>query len=181
MITPSRWGISNHKYKWNGIRNKDGWEVGKREWYTVPCLLSAAQTVVGSSPEASPMLVDTSTGTRIKKTWLPSQQVLHQRWIWGSHKWESVQGIYPGFETQGRHHQKSKTGVSVAPWKGLMSSKNFFKKSREAIKNPSQIWCINETPSCPWEVCISGEGWGKSVVAKSNVKYSNNLRHGQQS
>ena len=33
-------------------------------------------------------------------------------------------GIHPGFETQGRHHQKSKTGVSVAPRKGLMSSKN---------------------------------------------------------
>ena len=26
-------------------------------------------------------------------------------------KWE----IHPGFETQGRRHQKSKTGVSVAP------------------------------------------------------------------
>ena len=36
-------------------------------------------------------------------------------------------GIHPGFETQGRHHQKSKTGVWVAPQKGLMSS-NFFKK-----------------------------------------------------
>ena len=29
-----------------------------------------------------------------------------------------------GFETERRHHQKSKTGVSVAPQKGLMSSKN---------------------------------------------------------
>ena len=28
-----------------------------------------------------------------------------------------------GFETQRRHHQKSKTGVPVAPQKGLMSSK----------------------------------------------------------
>ena len=37
-------------------------------------------------------------------------------------------GIHPGFETQGRHHQKSKTGVSVAPRRGLMSSKFFFKK-----------------------------------------------------
>ena len=27
------------------------------------------------------------------------------------------------FETQGRRHQKSKTGISVAPQKGLMSSK----------------------------------------------------------
>ena len=33
--------------------------------------------------------------------------------------------IHPGFETQGRRHQKSKTGVSVAPQKGLMSSKNY--------------------------------------------------------
>ena len=31
---------------------------------------------------------------------------------------------HSGFETQRRHHQKSKTGVSVAPEKGLMSSKN---------------------------------------------------------
>ena len=36
-------------------------------------------------------------------------------------------GLYPGFETQDRHHQKSKAEVSVAPQKGLMSS-NFFKK-----------------------------------------------------
>ena len=31
-------------------------------------------------------------------------------------------GIHSGFETQDRHHQKSKAGVSVAPQKGLMSS-----------------------------------------------------------
>ena len=38
-------------------------------------------------------------------------------------------GIHPGFETQDRGHQKSKTGVSVAPQKGptIMSSKFFFK------------------------------------------------------
>ena len=35
------------------------------------------------------------------------------------------QGIHPGFEIQGRRYQKSKTGVSVAPEKGLVSS-NFF-------------------------------------------------------
>ena len=35
---------------------------------------------------------------------------------------------HSGFEIQRRCHQKSKTGVSVAPQKGLMSSKNFFKK-----------------------------------------------------
>ena len=32
---------------------------------------------------------------------------------------------HSGFETQRRHHQKSKTGVSVVPQKELMSSKNF--------------------------------------------------------
>ena len=42
-----------------------------------------------------------------------------------------MQGIYPGFETQGRRHQKSKTGVSVAPRKGLMSSKNLKKKKTD--------------------------------------------------
>ena len=45
------------------------------------------------------------------------------------HKWE----IDPGFETQGRRHQKSKTGISVAPQKGLMPSKidalQFFLKN----------------------------------------------------
>ena len=59
---------------------------------------------------------------------LYSQQVLYHRWIWGSHKQESTQGIHPGFETQSRCHQKSKTVVSVTPQKGLMSSKFFFKK-----------------------------------------------------
>ena len=33
---------------------------------------------------------------------------------------------HSGFETQRRHHQKSKTRVSVSPQKGLMSPK--FKK-----------------------------------------------------
>ena len=33
---------------------------------------------------------------------------------------------HSGFETQRRCHQKSKTGVSVAPQKEPMSSKNFF-------------------------------------------------------
>ena len=39
------------------------------------------------------------------------------------------QGIYPGFETLGRRHLKSKTEVSVAPQKVLMSSKFFLKRT----------------------------------------------------
>ena len=34
----------------------------------------------------------------------------------------------PGFETKRRHHQKSKTWVSVAPQEGLMPSKFFLEK-----------------------------------------------------
>ena len=33
------------------------------------------------------------------------------------------QGIHPGLETQGRHHQKFKTGVPATLQKGFMSSK----------------------------------------------------------
>ena len=36
---------------------------------------------------------------------------------------------HSGFETQRRRHQKSKTGISLAPQKGLMPSKFFFKKT----------------------------------------------------
>ena len=37
---------------------------------------------------------------------------------------------HSGFETQRRHHQKSKTGVSVAPQKGHASAK-YFKEKKE--------------------------------------------------
>ena len=40
---------------------------------------------------------------------------------------------HSGFEIHRRHYQKSKTGVSVAPQKGLMSSKNFFKKKYKGL------------------------------------------------
>ena len=40
---------------------------------------------------------------------------------------------HSGFETQRRHHQKSKTGVSVTSPKGLMSSKIFFKNCAKAF------------------------------------------------
>ena len=36
-------------------------------------------------------------------------------------------------ETQRRRHQKSKTGVSVAPQKGLLSSTNFKKKQNNLM------------------------------------------------
>ena len=51
-------------------------------------------------------------------------------------------GIHPGFESQGRRHQKSKTGVSVAPRKGLMSSKNLKnkKKKRKHVSGALQLY-----------------------------------------
>ena len=77
------------------------------------------------------------TSTWIGLAWLPywpprGQQVLHQRWILGFYctqvtKYAS-KVIHPGIETQGRCNQMSKTGVSVATQKGIMSSKFFLKK-----------------------------------------------------
>ena len=57
------------------------------------------------------------------------------------------QGVHPGFETQGRCHQKSNTGVSVAPQKGLMSLK-FFKEKR-SLKSRSQGYRFNLVCSIP--------------------------------
>ena len=55
--------------------------------------------------------------------------VSHQRCIWGiccaQMRKLASKGIHLGFETQGRRHQKSKTGVSMAPKKGLVSYKKF--------------------------------------------------------
>ena len=50
-------------------------------------------------------------------------------------KWE----IHPGFETQGRCHQNSKTRVSAVPQKGLVSSKNVLKK--ELYELYQQLFC----------------------------------------
>ena len=48
-----------------------------------------------------------------------------------AHRWGSTQvRDPPGFETQGRHHQKSKTGIWEDWPKGLMSSKTFIKNHK---------------------------------------------------
>ena len=46
---------------------------------------------------------------------------------------------HSGFDTQRRHHQKSKTGVSVAPQKGLMSSKNLKQKTKKLLSQYFEI------------------------------------------
>ena len=75
-----------------------------------------------------------------------SQQMLHQRWIWGVHHVQVTKHVsevvYPGFETLGRPHQKSKTGVSVAPQKGLMSSKKYLWKTYR-----QKMWASSSTAS----------------------------------
>ena len=56
-------------------------------------------------------------------------------------------GIHPGFETQWRHRQKSKIGVSVAPRKGLTSSKN--KKNKKVLlceRKRHTTRCVANTP-----------------------------------
>ena len=47
-------------------------------------------------------------------------------------------GIHPGFETQDRCHQKSKTGVSVASQKRLVSSKKKFSTTIKLLTKQSE-------------------------------------------
>ena len=75
-----------------------------------------------------------------------TQQVSHQRWIWGSQKQESTgsestqKEIHSGFEIQARRHQKSEIGVSVAPGKGLKSSKNLKKEEFVDPRKSRRTW-----------------------------------------
>ena len=41
-----------------------------------------------------------------------------------------TKAAHSGFETHRRRHQKSKTGESMAPYKGLMSSRKILKKKK---------------------------------------------------
>ena len=76
------------------------------------------------------------------------QQVLHQRRISGIHCTQAMKytgkGIHPGFETQGRCHQKSKTGLSVAPHKGLIFSEKIIKKKKKEKGYFSTFNWLNE-------------------------------------
>ena len=107
--------------------NSSNVRVFQQSW-TGPVVYSAMLAVCSMDghgfepwPKPLPMLADTSVRTWIEKAWLPC----HTRGE--SDKQESMQEVHPSFQTQGRCHQGSKTGVSVAPWKGLMSSKNLKK------------------------------------------------------
>ena len=78
-----------------------------------------------------------------------------RRWIWGFHG-APKQAIHCGFETQGTHHQKSKTRLSVAPQKDWLPPK-YFKKLSCYFKCLQVPWlgrsalfllCINERFFC---------------------------------
>ena len=58
-----------------------------------------------------------------------------------------IKSAHSGCETQRRRHQKSKTGVSVAPEKGLVSSK-FLKKNCKPqwVTYQSSIIPLDHTP-----------------------------------
>ena len=58
---------------------------------------------------------------------------------------------HSGFETQRRHHQKSITGVSVVPQKGLLSSKKYFKKHipfKTSNTKQTEVWKSRNIPLC---------------------------------
>ena len=76
------------------------------------------------------ILQDSQAKVALSVAWLTcwrstGQKVSHQRWVWGIVcTQENVKARNPpGSEIQGRHHQRSKSGVSVAQQKGHVSSK----------------------------------------------------------
>ena len=64
---------------------------------------------------------------------------LFQYFSWYAGDEELKKKIHPGFEIQGRHHQKSKTGVSVAPHKGLVFYIFFQKILKQNILQPLDL------------------------------------------
>ena len=93
------------------------------------CLTKSSHPFSLSNPGILPMLNACREHDGLPRWLSRGQQVSHQRWIWGIHCAQARKHtIHPGFETQGKHHQKSKTGVSVAPQKGHVSSKIFQNK-----------------------------------------------------
>ena len=87
-----------------------------------------SHSILGSSP--------TNACTHVckyvnQKAWLPcwpsrGQEVLYQRWIWGIHCMQAKKHTSEEFENQGRHHQKSKTELSVVSQKDLCPLKIIF-------------------------------------------------------
>ena len=88
------------------------------EWYTAPCLLRATHTVMGSALNLHQCLriclqVHGSKRLGCHADLLASVTPEVNLRIAQARKRAKV--MHPSYETQGRHHQKSKTGVSVAP------------------------------------------------------------------
>ena len=111
-------------------------------WTAVPLI------IIKFEPEPPPMLADVSASMWIKKARLPcwplySQQVLHERWIWGiARRQESMQVKNPSWLwNPGQISPGIKIGISVAPEKGHVFQ-NFLKKSSNFILNPDVLWQI---------------------------------------
>ena len=91
------------------------------------------------------------------------------------------QETHPGFETQGRCHQ-SKTEVSVAPQKGLISSKIFLKNRKEKVFTLLSI-CTRRCSLCkhlgePITVCLGGGGGGLFVCKTKQSGPGGRYRNG---
>ena len=57
--------------------------------------------------------------------------------------------IHSGFETQGRCHQKYKTGVSVTPQKGLIfSKKNFYTRKHSSRMRTAHSLTVSRSIPC---------------------------------
>ena len=112
------------------------------EWFTVPCLLHVAQTVMGWNPEPPPMLADMSEGARGSKglaamlTSMQSAGVAPEVNLRNSaqakkHASEkSTLALKPRADVT----RNPKQGYQWPPRKKLMSSKNKIKKRLQRIR-----------------------------------------------
>ena len=112
------WGILEIPWQLNKVNSPP-----VAEWVARLC---AEREIIHSNPVILPLLKDTyrirngPTMPAVKRSVGVASKVNLRSSVQAR---KHASDIYPGFEAQARHHQKSKTGVSVAPKKGHVSSK----------------------------------------------------------
>ena len=127
--------------------------------------------------------MSTSFGSTKRSVWKPTfpcqgQQEWHDRWIWGLHcmqvtKHES-EGILPGFETQGKCHHKSKTGVFMAQQKGFMPFRTLKTIFRRSVLVLLTFWQFSSELTQTWS---SGTTECRVWIGNCNVKLWKSTGH----
>ena len=119
-----------YRYSWSELQSRVRQRITLRKTNNSECWPSRSGLVVlaACDTDGRGFQIQPEPQVSRKACWpLFSQQVSYQRWILGSDPWQSTQGIHPGFETQGRYHQKSKNRGISSPTKRTF----FFQKLKK--------------------------------------------------